>query len=60
MTVDRVSDRSERETRGEANERQKSLMLGVNSIESQQTFQQSFYSRVGHPVVLKTLLKKVC
>ena len=30
---------------------------GVNSIESQQTIQQSFYSSVGHPVVLKTLLK---
>ena len=28
--------------------------LGVNSIESQQTFQQSFYSSVGHPVVLET------
>ena len=27
MTVDRVSDRSERETRAAANERQKSLML---------------------------------
>ena len=29
---------------------------GVNSIEYQQTFQQSFYSSVGHPVVLETLL----
>ena len=31
--------------------------LGVNSIESLQTFQQSCYSSVGHPVILKTLLK---
>ena len=35
---------------------------GVNSIESQQNFQQtiqqSFYISVGHPVVLKTLLLK--
>ena len=32
---------------------------GVNSIESKHTFQQSFYSSVGHPVVplLKILLK---
>ena len=30
---------------------------GLNSIESQQTFQQSFYSTVGHPVVLETLLR---
>ena len=36
--------------------------LEVNSIallKSQQTFQQSFYSSVGHPVVLETLLKSV-
>ena len=37
-------------------------VLGVNSIESQQTFQpsfqQSFYS-VANPVVLKTLLKSL-
>ena len=36
--------------------------LGVNSIallKSQQTFQQSFYSSVGHPVVLETLLKSL-
>ena len=33
--------------------------LGVNSIEYQQTFQQSFYSSVGHPVVLETLLKSL-
>ena len=34
----------------------------VNSIallKSQQTFQQSFYSSVGHPVVLETLLKSL-
>ena len=39
------------------------LILGVNSIESQQTFQQtfqqSFYSSKGHPVVLETLLKSL-
>ena len=36
--------------------------LEVNSIallNSQQTFQQSFYSSVGHPVVLETLLKSL-
>ena len=32
---------------------------GVNSIESQQTFLQSFYSSVGHPVELETPLKSV-
>ena len=32
---------------------------GVNSIESQQTFQHSFYSSVGHPVVLEPLLKSL-
>ena len=32
---------------------------GVNSIESKHTFQQSFYSSVGHPVVLETLLKSL-
>ena len=31
----------------------RSRVLGVNSIESQTTFQQSFYISVGHPVVLK-------
>ena len=35
--------------------------LGVNSIAllKSQTFQQSFYSSVGHPVVLETLLKSL-
>ena len=35
------------------------VVLGVNSIESQQAFQQGFYSSVGHPVVLKILLKSL-
>ena len=38
------------------------VLLGVNSIallKSQQTFQHSFYSSVGHPVVLETLLKSL-
>ena len=35
------------------------ITQGRDSIEFQQTFQQSFYISVGHPVVLKTLLKSL-
>ena len=41
---------------------QQPVVLEVNSIallKSQQTFQQSFYSSVVHPVVLETLLKSL-
>ena len=31
----------------------------ISLLKSQQTFQQSFYSSVGHPVVLETLLKSL-
>ena len=56
IMVDRDADGGQRCT-GIVGEILNVMRQGVNSIESQQTFQQSFYSSVGHPVVLKTLLK---
>ena len=58
IMVDRDADGGQRCT-GIVGEILNVMRQGVNSIEYQQTFQQSFYSSVGHPVVQETLLKSL-